>query len=109
MRGLLLRAGMQFYRERYWRPMERAAGRPGGVQRETLGRVLGINRETRFGTAHGFADIATPRQFQERVPIQDYETLRPHIDEQRRTGAKALTAEAPLFYAQTSGSTGTPK
>ena len=109
MRGLLLRAGMQFYRECYWRPMERAAGRPGDAQRETLGRLLRINRETRFGTAHGFVDIATPRQFQERVPIQDYETLRPHIEEQRRTGAKALTAEAPLFYAQTSGSTGTPK
>jgi hypothetical protein len=109
MRGLLLRAGMQFYRERYWRPMERAAGRPGDAQRATLQRLLRSNRETRFGVAHGFADIATPRQFHERVPVQQYETLRPYVEDQRRTGAKALTAEDPLFYAQTSGSTGTPK
>jgi hypothetical protein len=41
--------------------------------------------------------------------VQDYEALRPYIDDQRRTGAQALTAESPVFYAQTSGSTGTPK
>jgi hypothetical protein len=75
MRGLLLRAGMQFYRERYWRPMERAAGRPGRVQRETLGRVLGINRETRFGTAHGFATSPLHDSFGTRSNT-DYETLR---------------------------------
>ena len=109
MRDLLLRAGMQFYRERYWRPVERAADRPGEAQREMLGQLLLANRDTRFGTTHGFADIASPRQFRERVPVQDYEMLRPYIEEQRRTGAPALTAEAPLFYAQTSGSTGTPK
>ena len=109
MRGLLLRAGMQFYRERYWRPLKRAAARPGDAQRETLQRLLRSNRETRFAVAHGFADIATPRQFHERVPVQHYETLRPYVEDQRRTGAKALTAEDPLFYAQTSGSTGTPK
>jgi len=109
MRNVLLRVGMQFYRERHWRPMERAADRPGHAQRETLRRLLLANRDTHFGTTHGFADIAGPSQFRERVPVQDYEMLRPFIEEQRRTGARALTAEAPLFYAQTSGSTGTPK
>jgi hypothetical protein len=109
MRNVLLRAGMQFYRERHWRPMERAADRPGHAQRETLRRLLLANRDTHFGTTHGFADIAGPSQFRERVPVQDYEMLRPFIEEQRRTGARALTVEAPLFYAQTSGSTGTPK
>ena len=41
--------------------------------------------------------------------MQDYEALRPYIDDQRRTGAPALTAEATLFYARTSGTTGKPK
>ena len=43
------------------------------------------------------------------MPVQEYDTLRPYIERQRCTGAAALTAEAPVFYAQTSGSTGTPK
>jgi hypothetical protein len=41
--------------------------------------------------------------------VQHYEMLRPYIERQRRAGEAALTAEAPLFYAQTSGTTGTPK
>ena len=41
--------------------------------------------------------------------MQDYETLRPYIEDQRRTRVAALTAEAPLFYAQTSGTTAKPK
>lgn len=90
MRGLLLRAGMQFYRERYWRPLERAADRPGDAQRETMRRLLLANRDTRFGATHGFADIASPQQFRERVPVQDYEMLRPYIEEQRQTGATRM-------------------
>ena len=43
------------------------------------------------------------------MPVQDYETLRPYVEDQRLTGAPALTAESPLFYAQTSGTTGKPK
>ena len=70
---------------------------------------MAINRDTTFGREHGFADIARAQTFRERVPVQQYEMLRPYIERQRRTGEAALTTEAPLFYAQTSGTTGTPK
>lgn len=109
MRGILLRASMRAYEALYWRPVERRAAAPDRAQREVLATLLSHNRDTRFGLEHGFADIGGPDQFRARVPVQDYEQLRPYIDEQRRTGALALTKEAPLFYGQTSGSTGTPK
>jgi hypothetical protein len=109
MRDLLLRAGMQFYRHRYWRPVERLARQPEVAQQNALRHLLNANRDTRFGVEHGFNTIRTPAEFRERVPVQDYEKLRPYIEEQRTTGQQALTAEAPLFYAQTSGSTGAPK
>jgi hypothetical protein len=109
MRGLLLRTSMRAYEALYWRPVKQRAVAPDRAQREVLETLLSDNRETRFGREHGFSDIRDPAQFRERVPVQDYEQLRPFIDEQRRTGAPALTKEAPLFYAQTSGSTGTPK
>jgi hypothetical protein len=85
------------------------ARRPGEAQRDVLARLLHRNRDTRFGVKHRFSDIADPSRFRVQVPVQDYETLRPYIDEQRRTGVRALTAESPLFYAQTSGTTGKPK
>jgi hypothetical protein len=85
------------------------AERPLEAQHEVLRRLIAANRHTRFGVDHRFTDVADRRSFAERVPVQDYELLRPYIDEQRRTGSAALTAESPLFYAQTSGTTGNPK
>lgn len=106
---MLLRAGMAFRYGRYWRPVERMASRPAATQQSVLRRLLVANRGTRFGIEHGFAAIHDHAGLMKRVPVQDYEMLRPYIDDQRRTGAAALTAEAPLFYAQTSGTTGKPK
>lgn len=109
MREVLLRAGMFVHGLRHWRPVERMAQHPDAAQWTVLQRMLSANRDTRFGKEHGFSDIRDLGRFRERVPVQDYETLRPYIDEQRRAGTRALTAEAPLFYAQTSGTTGVPK
>ena len=43
------------------------------------------------------------------MPVQTYETLRPYIEDQERTGEPALNAERPLMYARTSGTTGQAK
>ena len=100
---------MRAYEALYWRPVTRRTVTPDRTQRKVLAALLARNRDTRFGRQHGFQDIRDPVEFRERVPVQHYELLRPYIDEQRRTGAPALTMEAPLFFAQTSGSTGVPK
>ena len=109
MPGLLLRASMAAYDRLYWRPVERAAERPDVAQQQVLQSLVAASRETKFGAEHGFGSITNAAEYRDRVPVHDYEQLRPYIDEQRRTGTPALTMEAPLFYAQTSGSTGTPK
>jgi hypothetical protein len=101
---------MAFHGHVSWPAVERAADEPLTAQRAVLRRLLEVNQGTRFGREHGFAAIRGDHaRFVERVPVQDYERLRPYIDDQRRTGDAALTAEAPLFYAQTSGTTGRPK
>ena len=109
MLDLLMRAGMELRRIRYWRPLERMASQPDATQQQVLRSLLVANRKTRFGIEHRFDGIANASEYRDRVPVQDYEALRPYIDDQRRTGVQALTAESPVFYAQTSGSTGTPK
>lgn len=109
MRHAILQAGMLLYRARYWRPVERLAREPDVAQRDALRRLLVANRETRFGIEHGFKDIRDHKELLARVPVQEYEMLRPYVDEQRSSGSPALTAEPPLFYAQTSGTTGKPK
>ena len=109
MASVLMGASMWGYRALYWRPLERAAASPQRAQRQVLARLLSANAETQFANDHHFASIRTVDDFRERIPVHEYEQLRPYIDEQRRTGRNALTREAPLFYAQTSGSTGAPK
>lgn len=109
MQSAFLRAGMSYSRLWHWQKVERLARRPDQAQQSVLARLIRANRDTRFGREHGFATISHHRDFQSRVPVQEFETLRPYIDEQRRTGAPALTAEPPVFYAQTSGTTSKPK
>jgi hypothetical protein len=106
---LVMSAAMQQYGLQYWRPLDNAAQNPGDTQRRVLAGILSANRDTTFGKAHGFDSIRTPDDYARQVPVQHYELLRPYVERQRKLGQPALTAEAPMFYAQTSGSTGEPK
>ncbi len=109
MRAWALRGGMLACAVRYWAPVARHAERPDVAQAQALRHILGANRHTEFGTEHNFAGIKSADDYRARVPVQDYDALRAHIERQRCTGAASLTTEAPVFYAQTSGSTGKPK
>jgi hypothetical protein len=109
MSDLAFRGGMAASAARYWWPVTVHARRPDRAQDQALARILAANRDTQFGLEHGFAAVNTAEQFRQRVPVQDYESLRRYIEHQRCTGAAALTVDPPLFYAQTSGSTGKPK
>ena len=109
MPGIVFRGRMMACAARHWMPVKRHAERPDRAQEQVLRDILTANRATEFGVEHRFADLRTPEHFRRRVPVQDYEKLCGYIERQRCTGAAALTAEAPLFYAQTSGSTGKPK
>ena len=105
----LLWARMQVFTWTHWRPFVKAARAPMDTQQRLLLKILGQNHKTKFGQAHRFDQIRSYRDFVTSVPIQNYESLRPLIDEQERTGAAALNAHTPVMYAQTSGTTGQPK
>lgn len=91
-----------------WRPLKRAARDPRSAQLEVLRRIVAANRDTRFGREHGFAEVRGYTDYAERVPLSDYERLRPYVEAQA-AGERALTAEMPVMYAVTSGTTGAPK
>ncbi|HSO07214.1 MAG TPA: sterol desaturase family protein, partial [Pelomicrobium sp.] len=91
-----------------WWPLRRAARDPRSAQLEVLRRIVAANRDTRFGREHGFGDVRAYADYAARVPLSDYERLRPYVEAQER-GGPALTAEKPVMYAVTSGTTGAPK
>ena len=100
---------MQLLRWTHWRAFVNATEHPADAQTRLLLRLLRRNRDTRFGREHAFAAIRSYADFAAAVPVQTYETLRPYIEDQERTGAPALNAERPVMYARTSGTTGEAK
>lgn len=103
------RARMQAIGLRYWTAAAWAARSPQRAQERVLRRILQANQRTEFGAEHSFGGIRSADEYRARLSVQDYDSLKHYIDRQRCTGEPALTAETPVFYAQTSGSTGAPK
>jgi sterol desaturase/sphingolipid hydroxylase (fatty acid hydroxylase superfamily) len=85
------------------------ARNPMRVQRRLLRRILRENRDTQFGRRHAFSAINGPEQYAARVPVADFESLRPFIDAEIERGEPALTQAAPVAYMRTSGTSGKPK
>lgn len=79
------------------------------VQRDLLLRILRFQQDTEYGRLHGFAEVRDVADYRNRVPVNDYETLRPWFEKQEREQALAINAEQPLLYTLTSGTTGKPK
>lgn len=91
------------------RRLRRAAKQPRRAQTKLLRQIIRVNAKTRFGQIHNFRTIQTIADFRDRVPVQDYESLRRYIETQDRDDTAELTSEPPLLYTRTSGTTGEPK
>ena len=92
-----------------WRSFQRRTNQPEAAQQELLNRLLAANRDTAFGRCHGFSSMATTKDFQEGVPVGDYETYRPWIDQVIQGEHRVLTADQPYMFTLTSGTGGQPK
>jgi hypothetical protein len=88
---------------------ERAAGDPQAAQAAFLGRLLQRHADTAYGRQHGFAGIASPEAYAEKVPLMTPADMQVWV---RRTMAgerRLLTPEDPVFYGMTAGTSGQPK
>ncbi|MDB5809123.1 MAG: hypothetical protein JWN94_1245 [Betaproteobacteria bacterium] len=75
------------------------------VQIALLKRILAENRQTEFGLKYDFRSIKDFPGFCERVPINEYEALRPYIASEIAGGKSTLTKCPPIRYVRTSGTT----
>lgn len=107
--NLLVRSRMFAVRHTHWRNLVKSAKAPQATQKNVLLAILKNNRNTQYGSLCSFDNISSYQQFSRLVPIVSYETLRPYIKEQLRSGIPALTAAPPVMYATTSGTTGESK
>lgn len=80
-------------------------------QRETLLRLVRYAQETRFGREHDFAGIRTVADYQERVPLRDYEAFWTGYWQQAYPNLQKITWPGQIpYFALSSGTTsGTTK
>jgi len=89
--------------------LELASRTPLQCQTEKLLALIAANKATAYGKEHNFASIKSVSDFQQSVPINEYETLQPYIDRIAAGEQNVLTSEMPFMFATTSGTSGARK
>lgn len=75
------------------------------LQQKTFQHLIRKGSGTAFGKDHDFAGVRTLRDFQDRVPVRDYEAARPYFDRIYHNEADVSWPGRPLYLAKTSGTT----
>lgn len=75
------------------------------AQEKVFKKLIKTGQATAFGQDHNFAQIKNPQTFAERVPIRDYEGLRPYINRIIQGEKDVLWKGRPKYFAKTSGTT----
>lgn len=79
--------------------------KPVESQQKVFQNLIKTAQSTEFGKDHQFSEIKTHQDFVKRVPIRDYEELRPYIDRVVEGEKDILWPGKPLYFAKTSGTT----
>ena len=78
---------------------------PISSQEKVFHNIVEKAKNTAFGKDHHFGQIQTYNDFVERVPIRDYEALKPYILRIENGEEHVLWPGKPLYFAKTSGTT----
>ena len=74
-------------------------------QEELLLSLVKTAEKTLFGRLHHFEEIKNIHDFQAKVPIADYEDLKPFIEKIKKGQKDILWTATPEYFAKTSGTT----
>lgn len=78
---------------------------PGNVQNDMFKYLIAKAKDTQFGAEHRFGTIKNVEQFQQRVPIVEYEEFSPYIERLRKGEQNLLWPSEIKWFARSSGTT----
>ena len=85
--------------------MKKWISKPFETQEKVFQNLISVGVATKFGKDHDFISINSHEDFIKRVPIRDYEALKPYV-ELIIAGAKDILWKGkPIYFAKTSGTT----
>ena len=81
------------------------ASHPFKTQQKVFDELISNGRNTAFGKDHGFDGIKDHTDFCNKVPIRDYEDLKPYVERVINGAPDILWPGKPIYFAKTSGTT----
>lgn len=98
----------------YHQRFQQELNQPLEAQTAFLQKILNANKTTQFGQEYDFENITSIKDFQQKIPIQNYADLEPYINDifhhaEFKNDVNPLTKSAPFLFEKTSGSSGAAK
>ena len=81
------------------------ASNPIETQEKVFKELIVNASATAFGKDHDFISINNHEDFVKRVPVRDYEALKPYVERAVKGEEHVLWKEKPIYFAKTSGTT----
>ncbi|RYU90615.1 GH3 auxin-responsive promoter family protein [Mucilaginibacter terrigena] len=78
---------------------------PNEVQEEWFEQLIAGAENTEWGKQYGYKSIENLAQFKDRVPIQNYDTLKPYIERMLKGEQNVLWPSEIRWFAKSSGTT----
>ncbi|MBK6521031.1 MAG: GH3 auxin-responsive promoter family protein [Sphingobacteriaceae bacterium] len=78
---------------------------PVDVQMEWMHNLLNSAQETEYGKKYNFNEINSYEQFKKQIPLNDYESLKPYIERNRKGEQNLLWHTDIKWFAKSSGTT----
>ncbi|WP_412987466.1 GH3 auxin-responsive promoter family protein [Pontimicrobium sp. IMCC45349] len=75
------------------------------TQDDVFKSLISQAASTQFGKDHDFISINTYEDFVKRVPVRDYEALKPYVEKVVEGQENTLWTGKPIYFAKTSGTT----
>ncbi len=91
--------------KRVYKSIQKWANNPIETQEKVFQNLISKAAETEFGKDHDFISINNHSDFVKRVPIRDYEGLKPYVEKVVAGEENILWTGKPIYFAKTSGTT----
>ncbi|WP_299548866.1 GH3 auxin-responsive promoter family protein [Seonamhaeicola sp.] len=93
------------FAKRIYKSIQKWANNPVKTQEKVFQELISTAARTQFGKDHDFISINSYGDFVKRVPVRDYEALKPYVDRVVDGEEDILWTGKPIYFAKTSGTT----
>jgi hypothetical protein len=93
------------FAKRIYKKIQKWAANPIETQKDIFQELIAEATKTQFGKDHDFESINNHDDFVKRVPLRDYEDLKPYVERVVAGEENILWKGKPIYFAKTSGTT----